>query len=129
MNSVFLVFLRHVDPLDVLRSAHPARPATRVDRRDFFFLRRHDSFQRGIARLVDARLNREHRRQRQLDPLKPAGLEFALQFQRPSPITSICHDDRRVRAAEQFGEQHAGLPEALIVALQAREDQGRNFHS
>ena len=33
------------------------------------------------------------------------------------------HDDGGVRQAEQFGEQHAGLAEALIVALQAGEDQ------
>ena len=33
------------------------------------------------------------------------------------------HDDCGVRKAEQFGEQHAGLAETLVVALQAGEDQ------
>ena len=33
------------------------------------------------------------------------------------------HDDRGVRAAEKFGEKNARLAEALVVALQAGEDQ------
>ena len=33
------------------------------------------------------------------------------------------HDDGGVGAAEKFGEQHAGLAEALVVTLQAGEDQ------
>jgi hypothetical protein len=32
------------------------------------------------------------------------------------------HDDGGVRAAEKFGEEDAGLAEALIVALQAGEN-------
>ena len=42
-----------------------------------------------------------------------------------SVVASACdfHDDRRVRQAEPLGEDHAGLREALVVGLQAGEDQ------
>ena len=88
----------------------------RVHRGDFFFLGGHDAFQRGVTRLVDAGLNGEHRGQRQLDPLKPAGFQFALQLHVTFHDVDV-HDDGGVRKAQQFGEQHAGLAEALIVAL------------
>src|SRR5271165_6608691 len=65
-------FMRHVNLLHMLRRRvrHSERRALHC--RDFFFLCRHDALQRGVARLVDSRLNREHRRKRQFDPLKPS---------------------------------------------------------
>ena len=89
---------------------------------DFFFLRGHDAFQRGVANLVDARLNGEHRGQRAFDVLKPAGFEFALELHSRSLHFDL-HDDGGVRQVEQFGEQHAGLAESVIVALQAGQNQ------
>ena len=89
---------------------------------NFFFLGGHDAFERGVAGLVDAGLDREDGGQRQLDPLKPSRFEFALQFHAAAGDFDL-HDDRGVRTAEQFGEKDAGLAEALIVALQAGEDE------
>ena len=97
-----------------------------LDGGNFFLFRRHDAFQRRVARLVDARLNRQHRRKRQLHPLKPSRFEFALQFQAALVHVNL-HDDRGVRQAQQFRQQHAGLSETLIVALQAGQNQVEIF--
>ncbi len=93
-----------------------------LDGRDLFLLGGHDALERGVARLVDSGLNRDHSRQRQLDPLKPSCLELALQLHAFAGDFDG-HDDRRVRPAEQFGEQHAGLAEALVVTLKSGENQ------
>ncbi len=54
--------------------------------------------------------------------LKPAGLEFALELH-----FSIGHfnghDDGGMRPIQEGGEQNAGLPETVIVALQTGEHQ------
>ncbi len=44
----------------------------------------------------------------------------------PSSLFHL-HDDGGVRQAQQFGENHAGLPVAEIVGLKAGEDQVRGF--
>ncbi len=62
------------------------------------------------------------RGQRQLDPLEPAGFQLALEAH-AAVLHFDLHDDGGVRQAEQFRQQHAGLAEAVIVALQAGQDQ------
>src|SRR5271154_443765 len=63
----FLGFLRHVDAFDTLGGGVGNAERATVDRGDFFFLGGHDAFQGGVARLVDAGLDREDGGQRQLD--------------------------------------------------------------
>src|SRR5216683_796300 len=117
---------RHINLFDFLRWL--CRNAQRFARNsdELFFLGRHDALQRGVTHLVDAGLDRKDGRQRALDMLKPAGLEFPLQFH-PSVSHFDLHDDGRVRQIEQRGQQHPRLPEAVIVALQSRQDQVRFF--
>ena len=63
------------------------------------------------------------RRQRHRDPLEPAALELALHAQPCAPVDLHFHDDRRVRHAELLGEHDADLREALIVGLEAGQDE------
>ena len=37
------------------------------------------------------------------------------------------HDERRVRQSEQLRQQHAGLPESVVVALQSGQHEVRLF--
>ena len=91
---------------------------------DLFLLGRHDAFQRGVAKLVDAALDGQQRRQRHADPLKPAAFELAFHAQRRRRrSTCDLHDDRRVRHAEPLGQHHADLRVTLIVGLQAGQHQ------
>src|SRR6266478_2954159 len=122
----FLGFRGHVNFFNFLRRL--CRNAQRFARNsdELFFLRRHDALQRGIAHLVDSGLDRKDGRQRALDMLKPAGLEFPLQFHFSVSHFDL-HDDGRVRQIQQPRAQHAGLPEAVVGALQSRQDQVRFF--
>src|SRR5437867_1859120 len=111
----------HVDFLDFLRWLDGNTERLPREGHNLFLLRRHDALQRGVTHLVDAGLDRKDGRQRALDMLKPAGLEFPLQFHFAVSHFDL-HDDGRVRQIQQPREQHAGLPEAVIVALQSRQD-------
>ena len=90
---------------------------------DLLLLRRHDAFERRVAQLIDAALNRQHRGQRHLDPLKPAALELAFHAKLSSAAHLDFHDDGGVTPIEPFGEDHACLGKALVVGLQAGENQ------
>ena len=85
-----------------------------------------DADQRGIAQLVDARLNGQHRGQRHLHILKEAALQLALHAD-AAVLGFDLHDDGGVRPAQQLRQQHAGLRIAEVVRLQAGEDQVEGF--
>ena len=85
-----------------------------------------DAHQRGVAQLVSAGLDGEHRGQRQFDVLEPAAFELALYVEAGVGLLDG-EDERSVRQAEQFGEDHAGLSEAEVVGLQAGQHQVGRF--
>ena len=91
-----LGLLRQVDLLDSLMR----RPIDKLRRRRhflyLFLLRRHDAFQRRVANLANARLDRQQGRQRHLVPLIPTTLELSLHAQLVSRSIEFDYD-RRMR--------------------------------
>src|ERR1700719_1923609 len=73
----FLRFRRHINFFHPLRRLNGNAQRLARNRSDFLLLRGHDSFQRRVAHLVDARLNGQHRGQRAFDMLEPASLQLA----------------------------------------------------
>src|SRR5690349_2492283 len=57
-------------------------------RPDLLLFRRHDALERGVAELIDAALDGEHRRQRHGDPLEPAAFQLTLD---PKPAVLHLH--------------------------------------
>src|SRR5215469_4967333 len=119
----FLSFLWYVHALDLLH----IRSDRLLDIRQRNFAQRlifrlFDADQGGVAELVNSGLNREHGRQRHFYVLKEPGLELALNLDTALALLDL-HDDGRVRPSQQFGENHAGLGESVIVRLQTRKNQ------
>src|SRR6266487_1228565 len=111
----------HVDFLDFLRWLDGNTERLPREGRNLFLLRRHDALQRRVAHFVDAGLDRKDGRQRALHALKPSCFEFPLQFHFSVSHFDL-HDDRRMWQIQQSREKHSRLPEAVIVALQSRQD-------
>src|SRR5215469_15084263 len=123
----FLSFLRNVHALDLLQ----IRPDRLLDvgQRNFaqrLVFRLLDADQGGVTELVDSRLNGEHCRQRHFYVLKEAGLELAFHLDAALALLDL-HDDGRVRPAQQFGENHAGLGKSVIVRLQTGKNKVERF--
>src|SRR5258707_568481 len=118
----FLGFGGDVDFLDFLRGFDADAEGFAGESGNLFFLCGHDAFERGVADLVDARLDGEYRGKRALYPLEPPGFELAFELHFRVLHVNL-HDERGVRQIQQGGEKDARLAEAVIVALQAREDE------
>ena len=81
-----------------------------------------DAHQRGVAQLVAAGLDGEHRRGGQVDGLEPALFQLALHRQAGVSLFHL-QDERGVGQAEQFGQDDAGLALAQVFGLEAGEHQ------
>src|ERR1019366_2211764 len=81
-----------------------------------------DADQRGVAQLVNARLDGENCWQRHVDVLEVPGFKLTLYADGGVFLLDV-HDDGGMRHAEQFGQDDAGLGEAVVVGLKAGEDQ------
>src|SRR5216683_3999183 len=117
-----LRFRRHINFLHALRELRGNTQRLARDGGNFLLLRSHDSLQRRVAHLVDARLNAQHRGKRALNVLEPPGLQLALQFHF-LPIHFDGHYDGRVRHIQHARQQHARLCEPLVIALQTGQHQ------
>jgi hypothetical protein len=96
-----------------------------VTSRISFFFAAIIPFQRSVANLRNARLNRQKRGQLICEPLIPAAFELA--FETQIAVSELCavnvNDNRRVRNSQKLGENHAGLPVTYVVRLQTGENQ------
>src|SRR5436305_67184 len=81
-----------------------------------------DADQGSVAQLVDAALYSQHRRQRHLHMLEISRFQFALYLNATLHLFDL-HDDGGVRPSQQFRQNHAGLRIAVIIGLQAGEDE------
>ena len=94
-------------------------------RRDFlnlFLLRRHDSLQRRIANLADARLNCQQCGLWHRVPLIPTAFQFALDAQLFASRINL-NNNRGVRQPKNLGEDHTCLTITVIVGLKAGHNQ------
>ena len=122
MNSVFFVFCGTYNfSIFCMFSQSPTalRPSPLCAAACFRLL---DANQRRVAQLVDARLNRQHRRQRHVDKLEVSRFEFALHPDAGFSLFDL-HDDGGVRPAQQLRQDHARLRVSIIVGLQSGKDQ------
>ncbi len=69
---------------------------------------------------------REQGGQRHVNELKESSFELALHSDAGLDLFDV-HDDGGVRPAEQFGQDNSGLRVAVVVGLQAGEDQVELF--
>src|SRR5579862_8047107 len=85
-----------------------------------------DADQSGIAQLVDAGLDRQHRRRGHVDKLEVSGFELALHANPAVGLFNL-HDDGRVRPSQQLRQDDARLRISVIVGLQPSEDKIKLF--
>ncbi len=92
--------------------------------RDLLALRLHDALERRVARMVDAGLHLEHRRQPQAEDLVLARFHLAHDARRPAAVLDLdAHHQPGVRQSESSGHQGRGDAPAQVVRLRAGEDQ------
>ena len=112
---------RATDSSTALGAFSTARSAA-GDTAEFLRLGALDAHQCGVAKLVAARLDRQHRGQGKLDGLEPAVFQFAFHAQAGLGLLHL-QDQRGVRQAQKLGKDHARLAQTQVVGLQSREDQ------
>src|ERR1700749_1234305 len=114
------LFEREVNSRHALKFARARERVCRwLDFANLLLLRRHDAFERSVANLADARLNREQAGRLHRVPLVPTALKLALDAQLLARIINL-DDDCRVRESEKLCEYDARLPVAVVVGLQSR---------